>query len=131
MLRFGTHRRMYLIAAPLATATLLSLTACGSSGGEQPSSDTGASASTAAQAGPERMRPFLQCLASHGVTLPARPEHGAGGPPPSGAPAPAGERPKPRDMSTPPPGVDQQTWTTARSACASLAPSPPPTPAGS
>lgn len=132
MLRFGTQRRMYLAAAPLAAVTLLSLTACGSSAGGQPSSDTGAATSTAAAAGPERMRPYVQCLASHGVTLPTRPSNGApppsnGAPPPDAPAAPAGEKHRPHDMASPPPGVDQQTWDSAKSACASLRPTPPST----
>jgi hypothetical protein len=91
-------------AAPLAALTVLAVSACGS--GSHPDA-------TAARA-------FTQCLSVHGVTLPHRTHNGT---PPSGAPSGGAGQDPHRDLTVPPPGVDQQTWDNARAACASLAPS--------
>lgn len=108
--------RTYWLMTPLAALTALSLTACGgASSGSSTDSSTPASASAHPRA--EAMRAYRQCLSQHGVTLPKRPAHGST--PPSAAPA---GRP---DPNTPPPGVDAQTWQSARAACASLMPPPP------
>lgn len=91
-------------AAPLAALTVLALSACGS--GSHPHG-------AARQA-------FVQCLSAHGVTLPQR----TPGTAPSASSGGAGHH---RDPSVAPPGVNQQTWDSARAACASTAPTPPST----
>lgn len=135
-----TRRLRWAAAAPLAALTLFGVAACGSG--------TAAPAAGAAHSGHPRsaqMQAFTQCLTSHGVTMPAH-THGApaGGTAPAAGSAPAdGSAPTApatgttgaparqaghhRDMSTPPPGVSQATWDSARTACASLAPSHPST----
>jgi hypothetical protein len=100
-----SSRRGAWVAAPLAALTLLAVSACGSGTHQH-----GNSAARLA---------FTQCLSAHGVTLPHR-TPGSGG---SGA-HPAGQR---RDPSVAPAGVNQQTWDSARAACASTAPTPPST----
>jgi hypothetical protein len=60
-------------------------------------------------------------MTQHGVTMPSRAER------PSGAPASNAPHPR-RDPNVAPSGVDQNTWTTARAACASVAPSAPAAP---
>lgn len=99
-----TRRHTRLIAVPAALVCAFSIAACG--GGHHGSGRRGA---------------FMQCMTQHGVTMPSR------GPRPSGAPESRAPRPH-RDPNTAPPGVDQNTWTTARAACASVAPSAPATP---
>jgi hypothetical protein len=84
---------------------------------------------------------FRSCLAENGITLPERGADGdrpappdgagpgAGGTPPSGAPAaPAdGTAPQAGDRGTPPApdGVDADTWAAAQQACTDLVPTPP------
>jgi hypothetical protein len=95
-------RRRAWAAAPLAALTLFAVSACGSGAHHHGNS-------AARQA-------YTQCLSAHGVTLPHR-TPGSGG-------HTAGQH---RDPSVAPAGVNQQTWTSARTACASQAPTPPST----
>jgi hypothetical protein len=100
-----------------------------------------------APSGQNAFQAYLTCLSQHGVTLPqgspsARADRSPG-PRPSGG-RPSGPRPSgPRGSGGPgggfgfggpggfgfgdqaPPGVDQDTWTKAQQACASLRPSQP------
>jgi len=123
MPRATTNRRIYWAAAPLAALTLVGVAACGSHSG------SGSGAPDSAHPRSAQMQAFTQCLASHGVTLPAR-SHDAGTPPSAAADGTAadgsggGGRGHGGDMTTPPPGVNQQAWDSARAACASLAPTP-------
>lgn len=111
------------VVAGAAALSLLGVAACGT-GGAAPSGSTGGAAGHGARR--QQMQAYSQCLSQHGVTLPKR---GAGTPPggaaapASGAAAPAGAHPH-RDPSQPPPGVDPQAWSSARAACASVAPAP-------
>ncbi|ADP84814.1 hypothetical protein [Pseudofrankia inefficax] len=119
--------------------------------GNATTAGSGASAGTASSA----MSAYTSCLAQNGVTLPtpsAGPGGGAGqggtppsaqggtrpqgarpsGSPPSGMPnggqdagAPGGGAPGGALSTAAPAGVDAQTWAKARTACASLAPTPP------
>ena len=120
--RTHTSQPVRWAVAGAAALSLFGVAACGS-GGAAPSG--GAAAHGARR---QQMQAYTQCLSQHGVTLPKR---GAGaGTPPSGAAAPAGGAAAPagahphRDPSQPPPGVDPQTWSSARAACASTAPAP-------
>lgn len=127
--------------APAASGT-------GTAAGVATVADAAAGVATAAQDGagtPAEMVAFDECMSEHGVTRPERPAGAAGSPDggsggPAGDQRPAGPRPggggaaangpggtRP-DPATAPPGVDQNTWTTARAACASLAPEPPAAP---
>ena len=99
-------RRRAWVAAPLAAATLFAVSACGSGAHHH--------------GNPAARAAYTQCLSTHGVTLPHH-TPGSGG---SGGQHTAGQH---RDPSVAPAGVDQQTWTSARAACASQAPTPPST----
>jgi len=113
-----TRRIRWAVVVPLAALTLLGASACGS-GGAHPRS--------------EQMQAYRQCLSEHGVTLASHPRDAGAAPGATpgatdgstdgSAPAGAGAG-RHRDMSTPPPGVTQQAWDSARAACASVAPSP-------
>jgi hypothetical protein len=92
----------------LAVLSLLGTAACGASS-SSPSSASTAPSSSATPRG-QAMQAYRQCLTQHGVTFPAR--HQSGGATPSTTPQPG----------TPPPGVNPQTWSAARTACTSLAP---------
>jgi hypothetical protein len=143
------------VAAPIVGLSLVALAACGSTDAASPTASATASAGagdTAAAApagGPDsaQMTAFRECMTQHGVTMPQRPGRGQapGGQAPADGQAPGGQAPavgqappdggqggppagaqgQKRDMSTAPPGVDQATWTSARTACADLAPTPP------
>ncbi|MBX7435200.1 hypothetical protein JDV09_24320 [Mycobacterium sp. Y57] len=80
---------------------------------------------------------FTQCLIDHGVpadaaTPPQGPPPGADGapqgPPPGGEAGPPPGRPGSGDRPAPPApsGVDEATWNDAFTACAEVAPGPPP-----
>jgi len=143
----STARRMrWAMIAPLAALTLLGAAACGSGGGAGSGGAGGGAAETGGADGAHpssgQMQAFRQCLSEHGVTLASHPQGAGAGTAPgatsgatgatpgatSGATdgsAPAGSGAgRHRDMSTPPPGVTQQAWDSARTACASVAPSP-------
>jgi hypothetical protein len=120
------RRLRWAAAAPLAALTLFGVAACGSSGG------AAAGAAAADGSGHPRsaaMQAYTQCLSSHGVTLPARthgaPADGAAPAAPATGATPGQGGGRHHDMSTPPAGVSQASWDSARSACASLAPSHP------
>jgi hypothetical protein len=136
-----TRRMRWATLAPLAALTLLGAAACGSGGGAGNGSAVSGGAGSGTHARSEQMQAFQQCLSEHGITLASHPR-GAGAAPgatpgaapgatPGAAPgatdgsAPAGAGTgRHRDMATPPPGVTQQAWDSARSACASVAPHP-------
>lgn len=92
----GPRTANRVLVVPLADLAVVGLTACG--GGR----------------GSGQRAAYVQCMSQHGVTMPSR------GNRPSTAPG----TPR-RDPSTAPPGVDQNAWTSARTACASLAPTRP------
>ena len=135
------------LAAPIVALSVIGLAACGSGGTTSSSAATG-SASPDGRTEPSGMAAFHQCMSEHGITRPARPsgEPGGAGPPPGvqpadgarvgtgagGTSAPGGHAGGPRgehhDPTKAPPGVDQNAWTAARAACASLAPTPPAAP---
>ena len=124
-----TRRIRWAAVAPLAALTLLGAAACGSGG----AAGGGAAESGGSGAHPRsgQMQAFQQCLSEHGVTLASHPRGAGAGAAPGATPgatdgsAPAGAGAgRHRDMSTPPPGVTQQAWDSARAACASVAPSP-------
>ncbi|HTF51965.1 MAG TPA: hypothetical protein VK735_31355 [Pseudonocardia sp.] len=132
-----TRRIRWATVAPLAALMLLGAAACGSGGAGSGAAGGGAAESGGAGSGAHprsaQMQAFQQCLSEHGVTLASHPR-GAGAAPgaapgatpgATGGSAPAGGGAgRHRDMSTPPPGVTQQAWDSARAACASVAPSP-------
>jgi hypothetical protein len=91
---------MRWLAVPTALACAFSIAACG--GGRHGSG--------------ERAE-YMQCMSQHGITMPSRADR------PTDAPASNAPHPR-RDPSVAPPGVDQNAWTTARAACASVAPKP-------
>jgi hypothetical protein len=107
------HRRARLLpVAGLAALSLIGVAGCGhdSGGGGQRH---------------PAMQAYRQCLSQHGVTLPAR-QHGGSMPSSMpGMPGMAKHQP-----GTPPPGVNPDTWNSARTACASLAPSHAAKPSG-
>jgi hypothetical protein len=126
-----TRRMRWATVAPLVALTLLGAAACGSGGGagNGTAESGGAGSGTHPRSG--QMQAFQQCLSEHGVTLASHPRGAGAGAAPGAAPgatggsAPAGAGTgHHRDMSTPPPGVTQQAWDSARTACASVAPSP-------
>jgi hypothetical protein len=95
--------------------------ACGCSGsGTKPASNA---APNGGQGGGAQA--YVACLRQHGVNLPT--PNGSRGPRPSNRPSPGasgGNRGGFGFGDQPPPGVDQQTWTQAQQACASVRPSP-------
>jgi hypothetical protein len=135
-------------------ALVLALGACGSGGTSTAQTGNATTAGSSAR-GTSAMSAYTSCLAQNGVTLPtpsAGPGGGTGpggtppsaqggtqpqgarpsGSPPSGMPnggqgagAPGGGAPGGALSTAAPAGVDAQTWAKARTACASLAPTPP------
>jgi hypothetical protein len=144
----ATAARTRWLAVPIVALSVVGLAACGSSDSTAETSSTSASTTgTAAPGGePAGMAAFQQCMSEHGVSRPSRPDGAAGGAaggasggvPAGGVPAggesagepggPGGPGGAHHDPTKAPPGVDQSTWTTARAACASLAPTPPAAP---
>jgi hypothetical protein len=118
----ATAARSRGFAVPIVALSVVGLAACSSGGSTGRSSSAPGSADGTGE--PAGMAAFRQCMTEHGVTRPAR-TGGAGGGSREHAGGPGGVH---RDPAIAPPGVDQNTWTTARAACAGLAPTPPAAP---
>jgi hypothetical protein len=80
----------------------------------------GTTTTTAGNGGGAAFQAYRDCLKQHGIDLPAGTGRGFGGQSPDGTPPPTGSTPRtPRSL---PPGVDQQTFDAAQTACADKRP---------
>jgi hypothetical protein len=115
----------YLRTRPVVAAGIVALallvTACG---GGSTKTATGTTTTTTAggAARSARLAAYRQCLQSHGVTLPASTGGGFGGLGGGGNRGAAGDTSGTAPTTTLPPGVTEQQWQAAVTACASQLP---------
>ena len=125
-------RRLGLVGVA-GIAGVLALAACGGSSAHAssaPTPTTAASNSTAkGGSGRGRLTSFVNCMSSHGVTLPERPRTGHGGtgtPPSTSAGGRRGDNGNgfgfANRFQNPPPGVDPTKYQAALNACRSMLP---------
>jgi hypothetical protein len=124
-----------VVGVVLTATAVAAVAACGATSSASPGA---ASSTRAGYQGSQAFQAYAECLRQHGVTLPAfpsaRPGDGSARPRPSGSRSPGPRRSDGAfggggfpggfgfgDQA--PPGVDQETWTKAQQACASVRPS--------